>query len=226
VVEVIVEHRGEQVVRARDGMDVAGEVEIHVVGGDDLRLAATRAAALHAEVRPERGLSQRDRARLADLRQPCASPIEQVVLPSPAGVGVIAERARAGRAGCGPRVRATRASPCRGRTAPRNRGRGRASGRSPGSVSSWASVVRAEPPVPSPSRPARRPRGSYPNGRFRQWSGRAPADGPDVDPASDGVYNPPRRGARPRATRGGPRPCETVDTAEGAPQLMVDSGRS
>ena len=58
LVQVIVEHRREQRVRARDRVEVAGEMEIDVLHRNDLRVAAARRAALHAEHRAE--------ARLAD----------------------------------------------------------------------------------------------------------------------------------------------------------------
>ncbi len=70
LVDVVVEHRGEQVVGRRDGVEVAGEVEVDVGLGHDARRTAAGGAALHAEGRTERRLAQRQADRLADLGQP------------------------------------------------------------------------------------------------------------------------------------------------------------
>ena len=51
---MIVQHRREQRVRARDRVEVAGEVEVDVLHRHDLRVPTTRGATLHAEDRPER----------------------------------------------------------------------------------------------------------------------------------------------------------------------------
>ena len=50
-VQVIVEHRREQIVRGRDRVKVAREVEVDVLHRHHLRVAAARGAALHAEHR-------------------------------------------------------------------------------------------------------------------------------------------------------------------------------
>ncbi len=57
-VDVIVDQRREQIVRRRDGVEVAGEVEVDVLHRHDLRITAAGGTALHAERRPERGLAQ------------------------------------------------------------------------------------------------------------------------------------------------------------------------
>ena len=62
----VVDHRREQVVRRGDRVDVAGEVEVDVVGGDERGLAAAGAAALDAEDRAERRLAQAERDLLAE----------------------------------------------------------------------------------------------------------------------------------------------------------------
>ncbi len=67
VVDVIVERRGEQVVRERDRVEVAGEMQVDVFHRHDLRVAAARRAALHAEHRPQRRLAQADHRFLADV---------------------------------------------------------------------------------------------------------------------------------------------------------------
>jgi hypothetical protein len=46
--------------RAGDGVNVAGEVEVDVLGGHERRLAAASAATFDAEDRTERRLAQRD----------------------------------------------------------------------------------------------------------------------------------------------------------------------
>ena len=71
-VDVVVDQRGEQVVRGGDGVEVAGEVEVHVLHRHDLRVAAAGRAALHAEVRPERSLADADDGLLADAVEPIA----------------------------------------------------------------------------------------------------------------------------------------------------------
>ena len=49
-----------------DGREVAGEVEVDVLHGHDLRVPAAGRAALHAEAGPERRLAQRDDRSLAE----------------------------------------------------------------------------------------------------------------------------------------------------------------
>jgi hypothetical protein len=63
--QMIVEHRGEQIVRAADGVHVAGEVQIDIFHRRDLRVTAAGGAALHAEHGTERRLAQRDHRALA-----------------------------------------------------------------------------------------------------------------------------------------------------------------
>ncbi len=57
VQDVRVDHGREQVVRRRDGMQIAGEVEVQVLHRHDLRVAAAGRAALHPEDRAERRLA-------------------------------------------------------------------------------------------------------------------------------------------------------------------------
>ena len=68
-VDVVVDHRGEQVVRRGDGVEVAGEVEVDLVHRHDLGEAAAGGAALHAEAGAERGLAQAEHRLLADPAQ-------------------------------------------------------------------------------------------------------------------------------------------------------------
>jgi len=65
-----VEHRGEQVVRRADRMDVAGEVEVHVLHRHDLRVAGAGRAALDAEDGAERRLTQTEDGGAADVPEP------------------------------------------------------------------------------------------------------------------------------------------------------------
>ena len=69
LLDVVVEHGGEQVVCRADGMKVAGEVQVDVLHRDDLRVPASGSAALDAEDRPERRLAKRHHDVLAKLRQ-------------------------------------------------------------------------------------------------------------------------------------------------------------
>ena len=71
-VDVIVEHRGEQVVRGADGMEIAGEMKVDVLHRHHLGIAAAGGAALHAEARPERRLARAADRLLADPVEPIA----------------------------------------------------------------------------------------------------------------------------------------------------------
>ena len=64
-----VERRRQQVVRLGHGVEVAVEVEVDVLHRSDLRVAAARAAALHAEHRAHRGLAQAQHHLLVDLAE-------------------------------------------------------------------------------------------------------------------------------------------------------------
>ena len=66
-IDVIVEQRGEQIVRRGDGVEVAGEVQVDVLHRHDLGIAAAGGAALHAEGRAERRLAQAQHRLLADV---------------------------------------------------------------------------------------------------------------------------------------------------------------
>ena len=89
--DMIVDHRREQIVRAGDRVEIAGEMEVDVLHRHDLRIAARRSR------RPwcrSTGPSDGSRSASIALRpirlSASASPTEVVVLPSPAGVGLIA----------------------------------------------------------------------------------------------------------------------------------------
>ncbi len=64
--------RRQQVVGQLDGVEVAGEMEVDVLHGHDLRVAAAGGPAFHAEARPQRRLAQADARLLADAVQPVA----------------------------------------------------------------------------------------------------------------------------------------------------------
>ncbi len=57
-IDVIVQHRGEEIVGRGNGMEVAREMEVDVLHRDDLRIPAACCAALHAERRTQRRLAQ------------------------------------------------------------------------------------------------------------------------------------------------------------------------
>jgi hypothetical protein len=65
--DVVVDHRRQQVVRESDGVEIAREVEVDVLHGHDLRVAAAGRAALHAEHGTEARLAQADDRLLADV---------------------------------------------------------------------------------------------------------------------------------------------------------------
>ena len=65
--QMVVEDGRAQVVGRGDGVDVAGEVEVDVLHGDHLGVAAAGRSALDAEARAQRGLAQRADGLLADL---------------------------------------------------------------------------------------------------------------------------------------------------------------
>ena len=71
-VDVVVDQRREQIVRGGDGVEVAGEMQVHVLHRHDLRIAAAGRTALDAEIRPERGLADADDRLLADAVQAVA----------------------------------------------------------------------------------------------------------------------------------------------------------
>ena len=69
VVDVVVDHRREQVVRSSDGVHVTGQVQVQSFHRDDLAVAAAGGSALDAERRAHRGLANRNGRALADMRQ-------------------------------------------------------------------------------------------------------------------------------------------------------------
>ena len=73
-IDVVVDQRGQQVVGGGDGVEVAGEVQVDLVGRGHLGRAAARRAALHAEAGPERRLAQADQGIAPDAGQGVAEP--------------------------------------------------------------------------------------------------------------------------------------------------------
>ena len=61
-IDVVVDHRREQIVGGADGVEIAGEMEVDVLHRHDLRVAAAGRAALHAEAGAEARLAHADDA--------------------------------------------------------------------------------------------------------------------------------------------------------------------
>ena len=62
---MIVEHCGAEVIGGSDGVEVAGKVQVDVLHGDNLGVAAARRSALDAEDRAEGRLAQAEQGVLA-----------------------------------------------------------------------------------------------------------------------------------------------------------------
>ena len=69
LLNVVIQHGSQKVVGRADGMEVTGEVEVDILHGNNLGIAAAGCTALDAEDRAERGLAQRDNGVLSDLAQ-------------------------------------------------------------------------------------------------------------------------------------------------------------
>ena len=67
LVQVVVDHGGQQVVGSGDGMEVAGEVQVQQLHRDDLAVATACRATLDAERGTHAGLAQADDGLLADV---------------------------------------------------------------------------------------------------------------------------------------------------------------
>ena len=67
LIQVVVEQRGNHVVRRGDGVEVAREVEVDFLHRQHLSMAAAGRTALHAEARPERGFAQGHHGFFADV---------------------------------------------------------------------------------------------------------------------------------------------------------------
>ena len=84
-VEVVVDHRRQQVVGRGDGVEIAGEMEVDVLHRRHLGMAAAGGPALHAEAGAERGLAQAIMVFVPSAFSASPRPMVVVVLPSPAG---------------------------------------------------------------------------------------------------------------------------------------------
>ena len=67
LIDVIIDHGCQQIVRGSDRMEIAGEVEIDVFHGNDLRVSAAGSTALHSEDRAEGRLTKSDTDLFPDL---------------------------------------------------------------------------------------------------------------------------------------------------------------
>ena len=73
-VDMIVQHRGQQIVGRADGMKVTGKMKVDFLHRHDLRIAPAGGAALHAEAGPQAGFTHADHGFLADARQAVTKP--------------------------------------------------------------------------------------------------------------------------------------------------------
>ena len=64
---MVIQHGGQQVVGSADGVEVTGKVQVDVLHGDNLSVAAAGSAALNAKHRSQRGLTQGNQNVLAQL---------------------------------------------------------------------------------------------------------------------------------------------------------------
>ena len=71
-IDVVVDHRRQKVVGAGDGVEVAGEVQVHLFHRHNLRHTAACSATLHPEVRAKRGFADTNHGLLADAVQTVA----------------------------------------------------------------------------------------------------------------------------------------------------------
>ena len=69
LLNVVVQHSGQQVVGRANGVEVAGEVEVDVLHGDHLGIPAASGPSFDAEHRAQRGLPQSGDGLLANLAQ-------------------------------------------------------------------------------------------------------------------------------------------------------------
>ena len=69
LLDVVVQHGSDEVVGVLDGVEVTGEVQVDVLHGDHLRVAATSRAALDAKDGAKGGLAQAEHGVLAQLAQ-------------------------------------------------------------------------------------------------------------------------------------------------------------
>ena len=70
LLDVVVEHCGQQIVSCPDGMEVTGKMKVDIFHGNHLRIPAAGCTAFDPEYRAERGLSQGNCHILTDTLQP------------------------------------------------------------------------------------------------------------------------------------------------------------
>ena len=58
MMNMVVEQRGQQIVRERNGAEIAGEMQVDVLHRDDLRIATARRTALHTKHRAKAGFAK------------------------------------------------------------------------------------------------------------------------------------------------------------------------
>jgi hypothetical protein len=87
---VVVDHRRQQVVRRGDGVEIAGEVQVHFLHRHDLRMPPPAAPPFMPKFGPSEASRMQIMAFLPIRLRPSPRPTVVVVLPSPAGVGLIA----------------------------------------------------------------------------------------------------------------------------------------
>ena len=73
-IDMVIQHRRQQVVRRAERVHVASEVQVNVFHRQHLRVAAARRAALHAEDRPKRRLANGRNRLFAELIQAFRQP--------------------------------------------------------------------------------------------------------------------------------------------------------
>ena len=81
LLQVVVDHGGQQVVGGRHGVEVAGQVQVEVLERDDLAVAAAGRATLDPERRAHGGLADGDRGLLAEAGQGLPEPDGRRGLP-------------------------------------------------------------------------------------------------------------------------------------------------
>ena len=89
LMQVIVEHCRQQIVRGRDGVKVPGEVEVDLVHGKHLRVAAARRSPFTPNTGPRLGSRMQTTTFLPSRRNAWLEPTVTVLFPSPAGVGLM-----------------------------------------------------------------------------------------------------------------------------------------
>ncbi len=90
LIDMVVEHRGKQIICRTDGVKISGEVQVDVFHRQNLGIAAACRAAFHAEHRPQRRFAQGNHGIFADVAQRVRQTDGYGGLPSPAGVGLMA----------------------------------------------------------------------------------------------------------------------------------------